>query len=700
MKTQSFVITGMTCANCVMRVDKALNDSDKILEASVNLATEKAKVVMQDDCDVETVIETVRQAGYGAIVDDKAHREKIRQAKERAEKNLFWSFVLSAILTMPMLLGMVAGTLHVHSLMIFHNPIMQLILATPVQFIFGARFYKGAYMALKNKSANMDVLVALGTSVAYISSLVFGLFMGNMSAVNFESAAVIITLVLLGKNLENRAKKNTSAAIYSLQKKQAKTVHLLKDNQEIETPVETIAENQVILVKPGERVPLDLEILSGQASFDESSLTGEAVPVTKTVSQTVMEGAVNLDGIITARVIHTLDDSAISQMMVAMAEAQATKPEIQKTADRISAIFVPVVLGIALITFILTAIFTKDISQALLHATSVLVISCPCALGLATPTAIMVATGLGARNGILIKDANALEHSKHISTVIFDKTGTITTGHFQLANWSGSDEDFQILASLESFSNHPLAQALKQTEPLSVSNFQELAGRGLTGVIQGQVYFAGNADLMAEQGIDVSASSDTSIYLATATNLLGIATFSSEIKADAAQTIADLARMGIKTTMLTGDNETAAAKINALVNVDTVIAQANPVKKAQVVSSTADAMMVGDGINDSVALSSALVGVAMGSGSDIAMQSGDVVITSENSLSKIISLIRLSQKTVGKIHQNYFWAFIYNLVGIPLAAFGLLNPMFAALAMSLSSVSVIVSSLMLNTKKI
>ena len=700
MKTQSFVITGMTCANCVMRVDKALHDSDKILEASVNLATEKAKVVMQDDCDVETVIAAVRQAGYDAIVDDKAHREKIRQAKERAEKKLFWSFVLSAILTMPMLLGMVAGTLQVHRLMIFHHPIMQLVLATPVQFIFGARFYKGAYMALKNKSANMDVLVALGTTVAYVSSLVFGLFMGNMSAVNFESAAVIITLVLLGKNLENRAKKNTSAAIYSLQKKQAKTVHLLKENQETETPVEMIAENQVILVKPGERVPLDLEILSGQASFDESSLTGEAVPVTKAVSQTVLEGAVNLDGVITARVIHTLDDSAISQMMAAMAEAQATKPEIQKTADRISAIFVPAVLGIALITFILTAIFTKDIIQALLHATSVLVISCPCALGLATPTAIMVATGLGARNGILIKDANALEHSKHISTVIFDKTGTITTGHFQLANWSGSDEDFQILASLESFSNHPLAQALKQTAPLPVLDFQELAGRGLTGRIQGQVYFAGNADLMAEQGIDVSTSSDTSIYLATATTLLGIATFSSEIKADAVQTIADLARMGIKTTMLTGDNETAAGKINALVNVDTVIAQATPVKKAQIVRSTANAMMVGDGINDSVALSSALVGVAMGSGSDIAMQSGDVVITSENSLSKIISLIRLSQKTVGKIHQNYFWAFIYNLVGIPLAAFGLLNPMFAALAMSLSSVSVIVSSLMLNTKKI
>lgn len=700
MKTQSFVITGMTCANCVSRVYKALNASEQVLEANVNLATEKAKVVMQDDTDFDTIIEAVHQAGYGAIVDDKAHRDSIRQAKERAEKRLFWSFIWSAILTFPMMLGMFAGTLHIHSLMFFHEPAVQLILATPVQFIFGARFYKGAYMALKNKSANMDVLVALGTTVAYVSSLVFGLWMGHMNAVNFESAAMIITLVLLGKNLENKAKKNTSAAIYSLQNKRAKTVHLLENDKEVETSVETITENQVILVKPGESVPLDLEILTGRASFDESSLTGEAVPVTKTVGQSVMEGAVNLDGVITARVIHTLDDSAISQMMQAMEEAQATKPEIQKTADRLSAIFVPAVLVISLITLILTLLVTKDISQALLHATSVLVISCPCALGLATPTAIMVATGLGAKNGILIKDANALENSKNISTVIFDKTGTITTGKFQLENWSGSDTDFKVLASLESASNHPLAQAIKTTDTFPVSDFQELAGRGLMGTVQGQTYYAGNAHLMAEQGISVADASNTSIYLAKENVLLGLATFSSEIKADAAATIAELKQMGIKTTMLTGDNDMATAKINELVQVDTVIAQASPVTKAEVVNSTDKAMMVGDGINDSVALSSALVGVAMGAGSDIAMQSGDVVVTSESSLAKIVSLIRLSQKTVGKIHQNYFWAFIYNLIGIPLAAFGLLNPMFAALAMSLSSVSVIISSLLLNTKKI
>lgn len=700
MKTQSFVITGMTCANCVSRVDKALNASEQVLEASVNLATEKAKVVMQDDTDFDTIIETVHQAGYGAIVDDKAHRDSIRQAKERAEKQLFWSFILSAILTLPMMLGMLAGTLHMHGLMFFHDPVVQLIFATPVQFIFGARFYKGAYMALKNKSANMDVLVALGTTVAYVSSLVFGLWMGHMNAVNFESAAMIITLVLLGKNLENKAKKNTSAAIYSLQNKRAKIVHLYENEQEIDTDVAQIAENQVILVKPGESVPLDLEILTGRASFDESSLTGEAVPVTKTVGQSVMEGAVNLDGVITARVIHTLDDSAISQMMMAMEEAQATKPEIQKTADRISAIFVPAVLLVSLVTLILTLLVTKDISQALLHATSVLVISCPCALGLATPTAIMVATGLGAKNGILIKDANALENSKNIATVIFDKTGTITTGKFQLESWSGSDLDFKILTSLESVSNHPLAQALKANDTLPVSDFQELAGRGLMGTVQGQTYYAGNAQLMQEQGITVDTASNTSIYLAGDGELLGLATFSSEIKADAATTIAQLRQMGIKTTMLTGDNEKAAAKINDLVQVDTVIAQANPVTKAEVVNGTDMAMMVGDGINDSVALSSALVGVAMGAGSDIAMQSGDVVVTSESSLAKIVSLIHLSQKTVGKIHQNYFWAFIYNLVGIPLAAFGLLNPMFAALAMSLSSVSVIVSSLLLTTKKI
>ncbi|MDR1605747.1 MAG: cadmium-translocating P-type ATPase [Streptococcaceae bacterium] len=700
MKTQSFVITGMTCANCATRVDKALNASEAVVEATVNLATEKAKVVMRDAADQEIVIAAIRQAGYGAIVDDQAHREKIRLAKVRAEKQLLWSFILSALLTLPMVAGMVAGLVHHHSLMWLHQPAVQLILATPVQFVFGARFYRGAYQALKSKSANMDVLVALGTTVAYLSSLVFGLLLDQSSAVNFESAAVIIALVLLGKNLELRAKKNTSAAIDSLQKKRAKSVHVMIDGKERLLAIEEVVENQTILVKPGESVPLDLEILSGTASFDEASLTGESVPVIKTPGQFVMEGAINLDGVITARVIHSLEDSAISQMMQAMAEAQATKPELQKTADRISAVFVPVVLGIALVTFVLTAWVTKDISLALLHVTSVLVISCPCALGLATPTAIMVATGLGAKHGILIKDANALEHSKDVETVIFDKTGTITTGKFQLENWSGSVADFSILASLEKLSNHPLAQAIRTSETFPVDDFQELAGRGLMGKIAGQIYFAGNAHLMMSQGIEVDLASDTSIFLATANQLLGVATFSSEIKADAAQTIAQLRQMGIKTIMLTGDNAQSAAKINALVKVDTVIAEADPVTKASVVKETAKAMMVGDGINDSVALSSALIGVAMGSGSDIAMQSGDVVITSEQALARITSLIRLSQKTVRKIHQNYFWAFIYNIVGIPLAAFGLLNPIFAALAMSLSSVSVIASSLLLGRKKI
>ncbi|GFH43255.1 copper-translocating P-type ATPase [Lactococcus hodotermopsidis] len=700
MKTQSFVITGMTCANCVTRVDKALNQSDKVLEATVNLATEKARVVVSDNCDFDEIIEIVIKAGYGAIIDDKAHREKIRLAKLKAEKKLFWSFIISAILTLPMVIGMFAGMFEIHELMFFHTPIVQLILATPVQFILGARFYKGAFMALKNKSANMDVLVALGTSVAYLSSLIFGLILGNGHAVNFESAAVIITLVLLGKNLEMRAKKNTSAAIYSLQKKRAKTVHLLRDDKETDVPIEEVVISQHILIKPGEIVPLDVEILSGMASFDESSLTGEAVPVAKTVGSTLMEGAVNLDGIITARVIHTTDESAISQMMSAMEEAQATKPEIQKTADKISAIFVPIVLIIALLTCLITALITKDMTLGLLHATSVLVISCPCALGLATPTAIMVATGLGAKNGILIKDANALEHAKNVTTVFFDKTGTITTGKFQLESWSGSANEFQILASLESLSNHPLAKSLDKIAILPVTNFQELAGLGISGTISGKHYVAGNAQLMSDNGILVTSTSNTSIFLASKGKLLGTATFSSQVKADAAQTMSKLRENGVKTIMLTGDNVNSAAKINEIVKVDTVIAQANPAKKAEVVSKATNAMMIGDGINDSVALSSALVGVAMGAGSDIAMQSGDVVMTSESSLAKITSLITLSQKTVRKIHQNYFWAFIYNLIGIPLAAFGLLNPMFAALAMSLSSVSVIVSSLLLGTKKI
>ena len=700
MKTQSFVITGMTCANCVHQVNKALDESDSVLEATVNLATEKAKVVMTDDSDFNEVIQAVRHAGYGAIVDDKANRDKIRLAKLKAEKQLFWSFVFSALLSLPMLIGMMAAIFQVHALMVFHNPLVQLILATPVQFIFGARFYKGAYMALKNKSANMDVLVALGTTVAYLSSLVFGLFLGHMSAVNFESSAVIITLVLLGKNLENRAKKNTSAAIYSLQKNRAQAVHLFQDNQEVEMPIDAIRVNQILHVRAGESVPLDIEIISGQASFDASSLTGEAVPVTKRTGDFIAEGAVNLDGLIKGRVIHTLDDSTISQMMEAIEEAQATKPKIQKVADQISSIFVPVVLVIALITFILTLLLTKDISIALLHTTSVLVISCPCALGLATPTAIMVATGLGAKHGILIKDANALEDAKRVETVIFDKTGTITTGKFKLSNWSGSDADFNKLASIESYSNHPLAQSLITDQLLAVTDFKEIAGRGLTAQIDGQVYFAGNADLMQDQGITVETTGNTSIFFGTKNQLLGVATFSSEVKPDAAATIAKLHKLGIQTMMLTGDNAESAAVINEQVKVGSVIAHATPAKKAQVVTDTKQAMMVGDGINDSVALSSALVGVAMGSGSDIAMQSGDVVVVSEHALEKITSLIKLSKKTVSKIHQNYFWAFIYNVIGIPLAAFGLLNPIFAGLAMSLSSVSVIVSSLLLGREKI
>ena len=700
MKTQSFVITGMTCANCAHQVSKSLNASDDVVEATVNLATEKAKVVMQDDSDYDNIIRVVQKAGYGAIVDDKAHREKIKSAKLKSEQHLFWSFVIAALLSFPMVIGMFAMIFDLHSLMFLHDPWVQLILATPVQFIFGARFYKGAYMALKNKSANMDVLVALGTTVAYLSSFVFGILLGHMSAVNFESSAVIITLVLLGKNLENSAKKNTSAAIYSLQKQRVQTVHLIQDGQEVDTPVEAVVENQMIAVKAGESVPLDIKVVSGTASFDESSLTGESVPVTKNIGEFVAEGAVNLDGVITGLVIHTQEDSTISQMMAAIEEAQATKPKIQKVADQISSIFVPVVLVISLVTLILTFWWTKDIGIALLHTTSVLVISCPCALGLATPTAIMVATGLGAKHGILIKDANALEDSKNVSTIIFDKTGTITTGKFQLENWSGSDSDFQILASIESYSNHPLAKTLSIAHALPITNFKELAGQGVMADVYGQTYYAGNAELMTTQGIAVEASSNTSIFFATQGRLIGIATFSSEIKSDARDTVAELHQIGIKTMMLTGDNAASAEIINQKVGVNTVIAKATPTQKATVVRDTKDAMMVGDGINDSVALSSALVGVAMGSGSDIAMQSGDVVIVSDHALEKITSLITLSKKTVRKIHQNYFWAFIYNLIGIPLAAFGLLNPIFAGLAMSLSSVSVIISSLILGREKL
>ncbi|WP_251423321.1 MULTISPECIES: heavy metal translocating P-type ATPase [Lactococcus] len=695
MKSQNFVITGMTCANCANTVSKALNSSDKIKEATVNLATEKAKVIFDDNISDQDVIKIVEKVGYGAIVNDKKHQEKIAAQARKRDRNLRLSLVVATVLTLPLVIAMFEGMLGTHYLMFLHDPVLQLILATPVQFIIGWRFYVGSYHALKNGNANMDVLVALGTSVAYFSSLVLAVFMGQKNALHFESAMVIITLVVLGKVLEHNAKEKTTQAITRLMSSRVKMVH----TEEGDVPLEQVQIGDVIQIFPGEKVPLDAMILKGKASFDESHLTGEALPVVKGDDETLFEGAVNLDGSIKAVVVRDVNDSTISRMVELMEEAQASKPDIQKFADRLSNVFVPIVLVISLLTFIITWAVTGVLLTAIMHAVATLVIACPCALGLATPTAIISGTGLAAKNGLLLKNANALELTNTVKTVFFDKTGTITTGEFELSSFDGSSEDFKILASLEKHSNHPLAQAVKAEKTYDVENLKEIAGRGLSAEINGRRYFAGNAKLMEEQGLQFEESTDTVIYLADDEKLRATATFKSAIKAESVQTVAELKKAGIRTVMLTGDNANSAKKIQKIVNLDEVRSNLSPEDKAQIVQETPHSIMVGDGINDAIALASSTVGVAMATGSDIAMEAGDVTIMG-GKIHKLLDLFTVSRKTLRKIKQNYFWAFIYNIIGIPLAAFGLLNPMVAAAAMSLSSVSVILNSLLLTKAKL
>ena len=716
MRSQSFVITGMTCANCVNTVSKTLNQSDKIVEATVNLATEKAKIVADDSLTDQEIINLVEKAGYGAIVNDKAHQEKIARQAARKARNLSLSFWISLILTLPLVVAMFADIFGVHAnwVMLLHEPLLQLILASPVQFIVGWRFYVGAYHALRNKSANMDVLVALGTSVAYFSSLILAVFMGQKNALNFESSMVIITLVVMGKLLEHNAKEKTTQAITGLMSSRASFVH----TESADLAIEEVQMGQVIRILPGEKVPLDAMILSGKASFDESILTGESLPVVKMDDEIVFEGTINLDGEVKAVVVHDLNDSTISRMVEMMSEAQGSKPNIQKLADKISGIFVPIVLAIALVTFVATWAISGILLTAIMHAVAVLVIACPCALGLATPTAIISGTGLAAKNGLLIKNANALELAGLVDTIFFDKTGTITTGEFELTdfkllteNEKNTDrtesikskmltDEFKILASLEAHSNHPLAKSLKFSGDFyDLTDLSELAGRGLSAKINGQEYFAGNDKLMTELNLSVPETEDTVIYLADKEKLLAMAIFSSSLKEDSVDTIRVLQKRGIKTVMLTGDNANSAAKIQELIHLDEIKSGLRPEEKAEIVQSTSNSMMVGDGINDAIALASATVGLTMATGSDIAMEAGDVTVIG-GQLHKISTFFEVAKKTISKIKQNYFWAFVYNIIGIPLAAFGLLNPMLAAAAMSLSSVSVILNSLLLTKAKI
>ncbi|ASZ07034.1 heavy metal translocating P-type ATPase [Enterococcus thailandicus] len=716
----TLVITGMTCANCSARVEKELKEQPGVISATVNLATEKASVKYAETSS-EALIQSVEKIGYGAILYDEEHKQKIAEEKKAYLRKMKRDLFLSALLTFPLMASMIAMMLGNHGVLVqfFHQPMVQLLLAFPVQFYVGARFYQGAYHALKTKAPNMDVLVALGTTAAFLLSIYNGFFSSTTNDLYFESSSMIITLILLGKYLEHTAKSKTGDAIKQLMSLQMKTAQKLVDGVEETIAIEDVTVGDCLVIRPGEQIPTDGKIIYGSSAMDESMLTGESLPVEKHLGDAVFGGTVNTTGLVQIQVSQVGSQTVLAQIIQMVEDAQGSKAPIQQIADRISGIFVPVVLVVAFFTLVLTGWLTGDWQLALIHSVSVLVIACPCALGLATPTAIMVGTGVGARNGILIKGGEALEEAAGLTSILLDKTGTITQGAPQVTDVIGSTEVVKLFHSLEQASEHPLAKAINDYSkkngiaPYEVSEFTAHPGAGISGRINQQEYFAGTKKRLAqlslsvasleEQALHLEREGKTVMYLADEKQVLGLIAVADAVKPEAKQAIAKLQAQKIEVYMVTGDNKLAANVIGKQVGLDSdhIFAEVLPDEKAayvQRLQQTGQRVgMVGDGINDAPALALADVGLAMGSGTDIAMETADVTLMNSN-LMAVEQTIDLSRATLKKIKQNLFWAFVYNTIGIPFAAFGLLNPIIAGGAMAFSSVSVLLNSLSLNRK--
>ncbi len=706
-------VGGMTCASCVGRVEKALRKVPGVVDATVNLATEKALVAVTGAVSPASLIAQVNKAGYEATLAGTVQPEERRWPT-------WWRLAAAAVLSLPLIvpmLGMPFGRDWA-----LPAP-LQLLLATPVQFWLGARFYKAGFNALRNGAGNMDLLVALGTSAAYGLSL-YLLWAGRGHPMThhlyFESSAVIITLVLLGKWLEERAKFQTVAAIRALESLRPSTATVRRDGVETQLPVAQVRLGDIVVVRPGERVPVDGVVVEGSSHLDESLLTGESLPVAKSPGDAITGGAINADGMLAARATAVGAATMLAQIIRMVEDAQAVKAPIQRLVDRVSAVFVPVVLVIAAITFLGWGLAAGDWQQALLNAVAVMVIACPCALGLATPTSIMVGTGVAARYGILIKDAEALETAHAVTVVAFDKTGTLTEGRSTVAAVEGAAVPPQRLLALaravQQYSSHPLAKAVAaaaaDTALLPASNAGALPGRGVQADVEGMTVYLGNRRLMEEIGLatgalDAAAAAHeaagrTVSWLAMKTDdsltLGGVLAFGDQVKPSARQAVARLAQMGIRSVMLTGDNAGSAKAVADAAGVSEFMAEVLPAEKAAFVAQLKKrgetVAMVGDGINDAPALAAADVGMAMSSGTDVAMHTAGVTLMRGEPL-LVADAIDVSKKTYRKIRQNLGWAFVYNLVGIPLAALGYLNPIIAGAAMALSSVSVVSNSLLL-----
>ncbi|MFE4712880.1 heavy metal translocating P-type ATPase [Paenibacillus sp. NPDC056722] len=740
-ESADFDISGMTCAACSARIEKVLGKMPGIASVNVNLALETAHVeYIPGDIGTREIMEKVSGIGYKATLKQDRKENVDRRGAEIKHKRNKW--IISAILSLPLLWAMAGHfsfTTWIPTPDLFMNPWFQLILATPVQFIIGWQFYVGAYKALRNGSANMDVLVALGTSAAYFYSLYLTIDSLNMSGMDhtvemyYETSAVLITLILVGKWFEALAKGRSSDAIKSLMGLQAKTALVIRNGAEISIPVEEVVPGDIVLVKPGTKVPVDGEVVEGLSSVDESMLTGESIPVEKKPGDTVIGATINKNGMLRVKASRVGRDTALAQIIRVVEEAQGSKAPIQRIADVISGIFVPIVVGIAVLTFLIWyfGVAPGQFAEALEKAIAVLVIACPCALGLATPTSIMAGSGRAAELGILFKGGEHLEGAQAIQVVVLDKTGTVTNGKPVLTdvivtagvagndNAAAENELLALTAAAEKLSEHPLAEAIVAgavdrglTLP-EAGQFNNIPGRGISAVVNTKAVKVGTRRMMEEEGLDIEPwtaimtgleqEGKTAMLVAVEKAVVGVVAVADTIKETSRAAVAALHKMGIQVVMITGDNKITAEAIAQQAGITKVLAEVLPEGKAEEVrklqAGGTKVAMVGDGINDAPALATADTGMAVGTGTDVAMEAADITLM-RGDLKSIPDAIEMSRKTMRNIKQNLFWALAYNTIGIPIAALGFLAPWLAGAAMAFSSVSVVLNALRLQRVKL
>ncbi len=713
-----FQITGMTCASCAARLERALRAFPGVIDASVNFALEQATVrAFADTVSDNMLIKAVEQAGFAASVSG---GEAVDTALEesRAAKRDLWLLLASALLTLPLvaqMLGAMTGwSGHL-------SPWLELVLATPVQFVIGRRFYIAGWKALRAGSGNMDLLVAMGTSAAYFYSAYLVLSQGNAAAghLYFEAAAVIITLVLAGKVLEARAKRSASAAIRQLMELRPQTARLLRAGEEVELPIQDVVVGDLAIVRPGEQLPVDGEVTKGHSEIDESLITGESMPVTRKVGDAVVAGSLNGPGLLRIRATRVGADTTLARIAALVDHAQSSKAPIQRLVDRVSAVFVPVVLAIAAVTFLGWMVAGGGFEHALTAAVAVLVIACPCALGLATPTALVAGTGAGARAGILIRDIETLERAHAVTMVAFDKTGTLTTGRPEMHAVTALDgrtreEVLTLAASAQQGSEHPLGKALvraARNQGLTLTrpdSSQAVVGQGLIADLGGVRLVIGRAELLTSHGIDVTsgepaaarlaATGGTIIWIGESDRLIGLAVLVDTARPEAAEAVRALAARRLSTVLLSGDHERVVTGLAENLAIDDARAELAPGDKVEHLERLRQqgqiVAMVGDGINDTPALAAADVSMAMGGGADVALEAAGITLMRPD-LMLVPAALAIARATWRKIYQNLFWAFVYNVIGIPMAALGYLSPTLAGAAMAMSSVSVVTNSLLL-----